>query len=408
MKLDDVINTPGFAADPFPIYRRLQDEDPVQWSEKWNCWVVTRYDDVRTCLQDAKRFSNVGRITGLFHRLFSADQLAQLQPLIDHYAHGLINIDPPGHTRIRRLLHEVFRPSTIGRYRDMVQDFVAEVLAVAMPTGKLTVVRDLAHPLPVHVIARLFGVPVVDVPLFAAWSAGIVRFMQSPNPGFELCMQSQQSLLELRAYLQKGIVARRAAPRDDLLSLMVHACIAGDALTEDEILGTAVTILLGGHETTTRLLTTTLLELSRHPDQQARLRAEPGLMENAVEEFLRFAGPFHRDQRVAAVDTTVGGKSVHRGDFILMLLAAANRDPRQFPEPDKFDLARDPNRHVAFGFGPHICLGAPLARLEMQIAVNSILAATKTFRTADQPIDWEFGFLRGPKELCLELTGIKP
>lgn len=168
MKLDDVINTPGFAADPFPVYRLLQDEDPVQWSEKWNCWVVTRYDDVRTCLQDAKRFSNVGHITGLFHRLFSADQLAQLQPLIDHYAHGLINIDPPGHTRIRRLLHEVFRPSTIGRYRDMVQDFVTEVLAVALPTGKLTVVRDLAHQLPVHVIARLFGVPVVDVPLFAA------------------------------------------------------------------------------------------------------------------------------------------------------------------------------------------------------------------------------------------------
>ncbi|MCF7688131.1 MAG: cytochrome P450 [Cephaloticoccus sp.] len=403
MKLDDVISTPAFAADPFPAYRELQEKYPVQWSDSWNCWVVTRYDDVRTCLQDAKRFSNVGRITGLFHRLFDPAQLAQLKPLIDHYSHGLINIDPPGHTRIRRLLHEVFRPSTIIRYRDFVQAFVNEALVKSLPTGKLTVVRDLAHPLPVHVIARLFGVPVADVPLFTAWSAGIVAFMQSPTPTLEVCLHSQQALLDLRAYLRRGILERQTTPLDDVLSLMVHARSEGDALTEDEILGTAVTILLGGHETTTRLLTTTLLELARHPEQQESLRRNPYLMETAVEEFLRFAGPFHRDQRVAAIDTEIGGQHVHQGDFILLLLAAANRDPRHFPDPDKFDLARTPNRHVAFGFGPHICLGAPLARLEMGIAVGSILQATKSFKVASDQIDWEFGFLRGPRELELEL-----
>jgi len=403
MKLDDVIHTPGFAADPFPVYRELQDTDPVQWSDIWNCWVVTRYDDVRTCLQDAKRFSNVGRITGLFHRLFDPGQLAQLKPLIDHYSHGLFNIDPPGHTRIRRLLHEVFRPTTISRYRDFVHTFVAEVLAKALPAGKLTVVRDLAHPLPVHVIARLFGVPVADVPLFTAWSAGIVAFMQSPIPSFETCLRSQQALLDLRAYLRQGIAARRSSPGDDVLALMVQARSEGDALTENEILGTAVTILLGGHGTTTSKLTTTLLELARHPEQQEQLRCNPDQMETAVEEFLRFAGPFHRDQRVAALATEIGGQHVHQGDFILMMLAAANRDPRQFPEPDNLDLTRTPNRHVAFGFGPHICLGAPLARLETGMAVGSILAATKTFRTANQPIDWEFGFLRGPRELELTL-----
>lgn len=403
MKLDDVIHTPDFAADPFPVYRELQDCDPVQWSAIWNCWVVTRYDDVRTCLQDAKRFSNVGRITGLFHRHFDAGQLAELKPLIDHYSHGLINIDPPGHTRIRRLLHEVFRPSTIGRYRDFVQAFVNEQMAKILPTGKLTVVRDLAHPLPVHVIARLFGVPVADVPLFTAWSAGIVAFMQTPVPKMETCLRSQQALLDLRAYLRRGIIERQTTPSDDVLSLMVHARSEGDALTEDEILGTAVTILLGGHETTTRLLTTTLLELSRHPEQQQKLRQNPDLMETAVEEFLRFAGPFHRDQRVASCDTEVGGKHVKKGDFILMMLAAANRDPRQFSEPDKLDLTRTPNRHVAFGFGPHICLGAPLARLEMGIAVGSILEVTKSFRVVSQADEWEFGFLRGPCELELEL-----
>lgn len=403
MKLDDVINTPEFAADPFPVYRALQETEPVQWSDTWNCWVVTRYDDVRTCLQDAKRFSNVGRITGLFHQHFDAGQLATLKPLIDHYSHGLINIDPPGHTRIRRLLHEVFRPSTITRYRDFVQSFVDELLAKTLPTGKLSVVRDLAHPLPVHVIARLFGVPMTDVPLFTKWSAGIVEFMQSPTPTIETCLRSQQALLDLRAYLRHGILERQHESKDDVLSLMVHARSEGDALTEDEILGTAVTILLGGHETTTRLLTTTLLELSRHPEQQNQLRQNPKLMETAVEEFLRYCGPFHRDQRVASVDTEVGGQRIKKGDFILMMLAAANRDPRQFPEPDTFNLTRTPNRHVAFGFGPHICLGAPLARLEMSIAIGTLLKTCSSFQVSYQPIDWEFGFLRGPREFKLEL-----
>ena len=405
LKLDDVIGSPAFLADPFPFYRILQESDPVQWSAIWNCWVVTGYDDVRTCLQDARRFSNVGRVTGLFHRHFDTDQLAALAPLIDHYAHGLINIDPPGHTRIRRLLHEAFRPSIIAQLQAHVQAFVDELLATALTRRRLQVVRELAHPLPVHVVARLFGVPPEDVPRFTAWSAGIVEFMQSPVPAFATCRRSQQALLDLRAYLRNEIAKRQKEPCDDVLSLMVHARSEGDALNENEILGTAVTILLGGHETTTRLLTTTLLELCRHPAEQEQLRRDPALMETAVEEFLRFAGPFHRDQRVVALDTEIGGQGVRRGDYILLMLAAANRDPRQFPEPDKFDLTRTPNRHVAFGFGPHSCLGAPLARLEVATAINSILAATPIIRTVDQSIDWDFGFLRGPKELALEWPG---
>ncbi len=403
MKLDDVIHTPAFAADPFPVYRELRETDPVQWSEVWNCWVVTRYDDVRTCLQDARRFSNVGRITGLFQRNFDAAQLAQLKPLIDHYSHGLINIDPPGHTRIRRLLHEVFRPSTISRYREFVQTFVDDLLAKAIPTGRLSVVRDLAHPLPVHVIARLFGVPLGDVPLFTKWSAGIVAFMQSPSPTLEICLQSQQALLDMRDYLRCGIEERKTTPRDDVLSLMAHARSEGDALTENEILGTAVTILLGGHETTTRLLTNTLLELHRHPEQQDKLRRDPARIDTAVEEFLRYNGPFHRDQRVASADTELHGKSIRQGDTILMMLASANRDPAQFPDPDTLDITRTPNRHLAFGFGPHICLGAPLARLEMSLAINAFLKAIPSYKVLSNPINWEFGFLRGPRELELKL-----
>jgi len=376
----------------------------VQWSAAWNCWIVTRYEDVRAGLQDFTRFSNVGRITGLFHRHFDAAQLAALAPLIDHYSHGLINIDPPGHTRIRRLLHEVFRPSVIARLNGHVHSFVNELLATAIPRGRIEVVRDLAHPLPVQVIAELFGVAKPEVHLFTQWSAGIVEFMKSPTPTFAACLRSQESLLEMRTYLRAGIAGRKAQPRDDVLSLMVHARSEGDALNEDEILGTAVTILLGGHETTTRLMSTTLLELSRHPAQLERLRKEPELMETAVEEFLRFAGPFHRDQRVALTYTEIGGKPVRKGEFILLMLAAANRDPEQFPEPDTFDLARKPNRHVAFGFGPHICLGAPLARLEMAVAIGTLLASCRGWRVVSDPVQWEFGFLRGPRELALEFT----
>ncbi len=399
MKLDDVIATPAFAADPFPAYRALQEHDPVQWSATWNCWVVTRYDDVRTCLQDAKRFSNVGRITGLLHRHFNATQLAALQPLVDHYSHGLINVDPPDHTRIRKLLHEAFKPSTIGRLTGHVKEFVDDLLAVALARGRFEVVHDLAHPLPVHVIARLFGVAVTDVPLFTQWSAGIVAFMKSPTPSFETCLRSQAALLEMRAYLRAGIAARRAQPSDDVLSLMVRAEVEGDTLTEDEILGTSVTILLGGHETTTRLMTTTLLELLRQPAQLERLRREPELMETAVEEFLRYCGPFHRDQRVVLNDTEIGGQPVKKGEFVLLMLAAANRDPRQFSDPDTLDLARKPNRHVAFGFGPHICLGSHLARLEMAVALRTLLAAGQDWRVITNPVEWEFGFLRGPKKL---------
>ncbi len=402
MKLDDVLHTEEFAADPFPFYRELQEGEPVQWSEQWHCWVVTRYDDVRDCLQDFRRFSNVGRVTGLFHRLFDAEQRAILRPLIDHYSHGLINVDPPGHTRIRRLLHDVFRPSTITRLGPLVESLVGELLAARRPDEPFRVVRDLAHPLPVKVIAGLFGVPQADVPQFVRWSAEIVEFMQSPQPAFAACLRSQAALLALREYLRAAVAERREQAREDVLSLMVRAKVEGEVLTEEEILGTSVTILLGGHETTTRLLATTVLELARHPELQTQLRREPGLMETAVEEFLRFCGPFHRDQRVALVDTTVGGKPVRAGDFLLLMLAAANRDPRQFSDPDRFDLARKTNRHLAFGFGPHVCLGAPLARLEVAVAIRRLLEGARGWRLASAPVTWEFGFLRGPHEVALE------
>lgn len=402
LQLDDVIHTEAFAADPFPYYREIQENDPVQWSEAWNCWVVTRYEDVRTCLQDYRRFSNVGRVTGLFDTLFDREQLEALRPLIGHYSHGLINVDPPDHTRIRKLLHDVFKPATIGRLAGHVKGFVESLLTAARPAEGVAVVRELAHPLPVHVIAQLFGVPQADVGRFTRWSSGIVEFMKVPRPDFDTCLRSQQALLDLRQYLREAISEREMRPTDDVLSLMVRATSEGDSLSKEEILGTSVTLLLGGHETTTRLIANTVLELCRQPEQRGRLHAELELMETAVEECLRFCGPFHRDQRVALMDTEVNGRKICRGDYILMMLAAANRDPRAFPDPERFDLGRKPNRHLAFGFGPHVCLGAHLARLELGVTLRALLKAGPAWRLGPDPIEWEFGFLRGPRELVVE------
>ena len=404
MKLDDVVALPEFAANPFPYYREMQEAAPVQWSETWKCWVVTRYDDVRACLQDFKRFSNVGRITGLFRDHFDSEQLAELRPLIDHYTHGLINVDPPEHSRLRQVLHEVFKPSTIERLAGLVREAARDLLAPHLQAGRIDAVREFTHPLPVRVIAGLFGVPGADVHLFANWSAEIVAFMQSPKPEIATCLRSQKALLGLRAYLSQAIALRRREPSNDVLSLMVAAQSDGAGLTDEEILGTSVTILLGGHETTTRLLGTILHELLRQPEKQVGLRGFTSIPALAIEELLRHCGPFQRDQRVAIVETELGGQRIRRGDFILLMLAAANRDPRQFAAPEKLDFLRKPNRHLAFGFGPHICLGAHLARLEVSIALAEFLGACRNLRLARDSVDWEFGFLRGPRELSLTFS----
>jgi cytochrome P450 len=399
----ECLAAPGFAADPFPFLRVMREENPVQWSESGGCWVLTCYENVREVLQDARRFSNRGRITGLFNHLYTPAQLVELQPLISHYAHGLINVDPPDHTRMRRILHGVFRPSIIQLLRDRIQAAVDRLFDAAAPSGRLDFIQNFSHPLPVSVIAELFGIPPEDVPFFAQWSHGIVAFQHHAAPPFEVTLGSQRALLELRAYLRDAIAQRRVRPTEDVLGLMVRATDEGDQLSEEEILGTSVTILNGGHETTTRLLGTVVVDLARHPAERDRLRTNPALMESAVEEFLRFSGPFQRDARVCKEATVIRGQTIKSGDHLLLLLGAANRDPEQFPDPDRFDVTREPNRHLAFGFGPHICLGAPLARLETSIAIGTLLRRFPYYRLASENIEWNFGFVWGPREVPLLL-----
>ena len=401
---EDFLGRPEFARDPFPFLRQLREEEPVAWSKTWRCWVVTPYEPVRTILQDAARFSNQGRITGLFRNLYTEGQLAELQPLIAHYTFGLINVDPPDHTRLRRILHAVFKPSVIQGLRARVERLVDDLLARGEQDGRLDFVQSFSHPLPVMVIAELFGVPPEDTHLFTDWSHRIVRFQHEAAPSFEVTRGSQDALLELRAYLREAIALRRRQPRDDVLGLMVQAESEGDRLTEEEILGTSVTILNGGHETTTRLLANTVIDLIRHPAEMEKLRQRPEFIEGAVEEFLRYCGPFQRDARVCKVAAEFGGKEMAPGDSVLLMLGAANRDPAQFSDPERFDIERTPNKHVAFGYGPHICLGAPLARLETAVAITALLKKFPRLRLESEDLTWDFGFVWGPREVPLSFS----
>jgi len=231
-----------------------------------------------------------------------------------------------------------------------------------------------------------------------------VEFQQHAAPSFEVTLRSQDALLEMRAYLRKQIAHRRTNPTDDVLSLMVRAESEGDKLSEEEILGTSVTILNGGHETTTRFLATTVVDLFRQPAQRQKLRDQPELIDTAVEEFLRFSGPFQRDARVCKQETEIRGKRILPGQTLLLLLGSANRDPEQFPNAETIDITRAPNKHVAFGYGPHICLGAPLAKLETSLAIQTLLRRHPNYRLAPDTLEWTFGFVWGPKEVPLILS----
>ena len=384
---DTMLGSAAFFADPYPVYHRLRDEQPVFWSERWGCWVLTRYQDVHACLRAGTDFSNVGRQAAMLRRL-PAERQAGLGALTAHYTGGLSNQDPPVHTRLRGLVNRAFTPATVANLGPRIQQIVDELLDRIEPDTSVDVIRAFAYPLPAIVIAELLGLPAEDREQFKTWSNEITAFLGSGNADPESAACGQRSMLELRAYLARMVELRRAESRSDLLSGFVRAEERGDVLGDQEILGSCVTLLLGGHETTTNLLGNGLLALLRAPDQLARLRREPDLMPTAVEELLRFDAPVQRVWRLLADDVEVGGKRLARGEPVYLMTGAANRDPDQFTDPDQIDLGRRPNRHLAFGHGIHFCLGAPLARLEAAFAFTSLLRRFPRIELAAERVDY--------------------
>ena len=387
---DEALVSPEFLADPYPIYSRLRSEAPVYWSDSWKAWLITRYRDVASALLDPRRFSSAGRVTSLLAHLPQTER-HRLHPLESHFASGLINSDPPDHTRVRALINKAFTPRRVEVMRPRVDEIVGQLLDQVQSKGQMDVVRDLAYPLPAIVIAEMLGVPVGDRDSFKLWADEISSFQGTGRATAAGATNSQEYLLQMRAYLRDLIENRRQHPREDLLSAMVAAEEEGNKLSLEELLSTCVTLMIAGHETTTCLITLGLWLLLQNSDEMRRLKQDPALVNSAVEEFLRYESPIQKDMRRVTEDAEFGGKRLRRGDIALLMLGAANRDPEQFTEPDRFDIGRKENRHLAFGYGIHFCVGASLARLEAPIAIKAVLDRMPNLQLSEQPVDWRRG-----------------
>lgn len=396
---DRSLNSPEFANNPYPLYQALRESAPVYWSEAWRCWILTRYDDIQAVLRDPPRFTSLERLTSTVKPDIPEAVWEQIQPLVRHYSSGLVNVDPPDHTRLRNLVHKAFAGRTISKLQGYVQQLVDQLLDKVQGDGHMDLVRDLAYPLPVTVIAELLGVPLEDHDKLKRWSSGSMEFMTTPLPTPKALLRSQEALLNLRDFFRKIYTQCRQQPDDKLVSTLLAVRDEGERLSEEDLLSTCVTLLVAGHETTSSLISGAVLALLQNPDQLRKLRENPALIEGAVEESLRYDGPFQRNRRIAREDVTIEGKQIGKGQLVLVFLGAANRDPSHFPDPDRFDIERIPNRHISFGAGVHFCLGASLARLEARIAINAILSRMPDLRLATETLEWENHLLRGLKAL---------
>lgn len=399
---EQTLQSPEFFMDPYPFYHRLRREDPVHWSDRWDCWVLTRYADVLSSMRDP-RLSNSMRATIYINQL-PAEVQNRLRPLNRHIAAWMAFQDPPHHTQLRALVSKAFTPRVVEGMRPRIQKIVDDLLEPLEDTRQVDMIRDFAYPLPAIVIADLLGVPREDRDQFKMWSDDIVAFLGTGRANSSSAEQAQRSLLELAKYFNGLITARRKHPTEDFLSGLVLAEEEGKTLSEEELISMCTSLLIAGHETTTNMIGNGVLALLRYPDQLQRLTDNPSLIEGAVEEFLRYDAPVQRNWRAAREDIEMGGKRIEKGQLVLQMLGAANRDPEQFPDPDRLDLSRQPNPHVAFGHGIHFCLGAPLARTEGRIAFNSLLRFLPSMQQANEELEWlENMAFRGLKSLPVAL-----
>ncbi len=401
------LRSTGSLENPYPVYALLRTvrpvlEVPVPDFDGPGAWLLTRYRDVHLALRDS-RFSADRMRAPLIH-----ENLDRLPPFVRQTAQGLrtmLVMDPPDHTRVRKLVNKAFTPKRIAALRGRIEEIVdvqLDQLAEMAKSGSADLIPDLAEPLPAIVIAELLGVPAEDHRQFRQWSSKLIAGLASPK--LEDRVASGEAGQQILAYLSDIIAARRREPRDDLISAMIHAQEESDALSDEELLATSNLLLLAGHETTTNLIGNGVLALLREPDELERLRADPSLLPSAVEELLRFDGPVQATVRVALEDIEIDDHLIPEGALVLVNLGAANRDPEVFEDPDRLDVGRDPNPHVSFGFATHFCMGAPMARLEAQVAVGALIARFPKLGLADDAPEYRPNpILRGLKKLELSL-----
>jgi cytochrome P450 len=381
---------PEVLANPYPLYHRLRTEDPVHWDPFLHAWVVTRYADVVTVFQhfSADRTPTPERLSEM--------GLSVLTPLAQLMVRQMLFLDPPAHSRVRGLAAKAFTPRRVEVLREHIQDIVDNLLNAVQPTGRMDVLADIGRPLPAIVTEELLGLPISDREQLTRWSTDFAEVLGNFQLNPDRAQRVLHSVNEMVTYFQEAVSEHRTHPRDDLISAFVMAEIAGDRLTDEEIVANTIVTMVGGQETTTNLIGNGILSLLRHPDQLEKLRADDTLIPSAVEELLRYEAPSQHTARLAPNDFELGGKLIRKREAVIAVMGAANRDPERFPKPDHLDICRQDNRHVAFAWASHFCFGAPLARLEGQLVFDSILRRMPNLQLEPGPQRWRTNMgLRG-------------
>ncbi len=393
MQLSEIVKSPDYVrfcegrlVDPYPFFQVLREHDPVHWSEQLSAWVLTRYDDVAAAHREpafasARASLNMGPLP--------AGLREKVAPLGEHVANWLGFTDPPKHTRLRKLVAKSMSPRFIAGLAPRIQEIIDDLLARVDGQQVMDLFHDFSYPLPATVGCELLGIPTADRDECKRHIGDLVSFVGSVGPALvDAAGPAYDSYKALAEYFCSLAEQRRRRPTDDMFTALVTGMDGGDVLDATELVGLSVFLYVAGHETTVGLLINGLLALMQHPGELERLQNDWSLVDSTIEECLRYESPIQIDTRLVVKDVEIRGQKIREGDAIVLMLAAANRDPGQFPDPDRFDITRKDNRHLAFGYGIHFCLGAPLARLEARLALPTILKRFPAMRLRDDKLDW--------------------
>jgi pimeloyl-[acyl-carrier protein] synthase len=394
---------PEVLADPYPLYARLRTEAPVYWDPYLHAWVVTRYADVITVLHhfSANRTPTPEQLAAI--------GLAELGPVAQVMVKQMLFMDAPDHTRLRGLASTAFTPARVADLRSHIREILDDLLAPLLASGRMDVIADLAAPLPAIVTAEMMGVPTADADQLKEWSADFAEVLGNFQHNPDHASATLKCVEEMTSYFREAIQSQRAQPRDGLVNALLTAEIDGDRLTEEETIANCIVTMVGGQETTTNLIGNGVLTLLRHPDELERLKNDLGLIPSAVEELLRYESPSQHTARICPEDTELGGKKIRKGQAVIAVMGAGNRDPERFPDPDRLDLGRTDNRHLAFGWASHFCFGAPLARIEGQLVFEAIARRMSNLRLEPGPLVWRDNLgLRGLTSLPVTFEEARP
>jgi len=388
---------PAILADPYPLYARLRTEDPVHWDPFLHAWVVTRYTDVVMVLQSfsAKCAPAPQKLAPM--GLSTLDRIGQIM-VLQH-----LFMDPPDHTRLRALCSQAFTPHRVVRLRARIQEIVNSLLEPHLPLDRIELMADLANPLPAIVSAEILGLPSSDHGQLKTWSADFAEVLGNFQHNPDHTPRMSRSLDETTSYFREAIRRERNRPAgDSMINVLVNANLDGRPLPEEMIIANCILLMVGAQETTPNLIGNGMLTLLRNPGEFKRLQSDLSLLSSAIEEMLRFEAPSQHTTRISRQNLTLGGKHISNGQSVIAVMGAANRDPERFPDPDRFDITRKDNKHLAFGAGPHYCFGAPLGRMEANIAFRTLMERVSDFSVASDRLFWRDNLgLRGLVELPL-------